>query len=146
MNSKLSQTISDIEDTGEDATSTGRDTASKTKEVNKEYDTTNEGALLRRKKVIKSHSTQQSREWLERIMADNKADMSELEGMPVYRDKDTGQAFVQLMDLKTKVNKKRLNSTTNVNKQAFLGDDLGNKHKRIESAVKDVMIQRQKRR
>ena len=49
---------------------------------------------------IKKQGVYEARSWMRKISADNRADMSELKGMPLYKDGSTGKTFVNINDLK----------------------------------------------
>ena len=54
----------------------------------------------------------ESNHWLKKITANNWADQQD--GLPVYKDKHSGKSFVNIGDLRQKLNSKRANSRNTI--------------------------------
>ena len=48
----------------------------------------------------KKYDVYESNNWLRKISADNKADKKNAQGLPVYKDQETGRSFVNVGDLR----------------------------------------------
>jgi len=46
----------------------------------------------------------ESNNWMKKIIVENKADKGDLRDLPVYTDPKTGKSFVNVMDLRQRLN------------------------------------------